>query len=685
METTLVMLVVAASVILMTILAIMFAIRHFYVVPNADEALVKTGGSSPVVSTGGGMWVVPMFHRAARVSLRAVRIPIEREKENALPTANKIPAEIRGELIVRVSPEDPSHVILAAQALGSAGADSNQMERLIQEQVDSLVTDALRTAAFKKTFQELNAGKKEFADEVTQLLAEDLGKLGLTLVAVTVPHLKQGNFTSDAGDVFAAEGQRNVAETVAKNRQETNLINRDAEIKIQEQNVNARKRALELDRQQKELEAEQTRQVAEYTATKATETRQAVLKQDQATAEAEAEQSRAVAMSRIQQAQATEGAQIAKDQAIATAKARASAEQKKAEEEAGRVGREAEIARAKSVEAAEIAKDQAVKVADQQRTQAVSEAEIAREVAVATKRAEEADARAKQALAEAERQKAEQSIVTVEAEARADRERKVVVIKADEEAQKAKVAADRDAYVQTTKAEADRAAASKNADATLLAAEGKANAVTAEATGRANALKADAEGHAEAAKSEATGRADAMRIQAGAEAEARTVRATAEFDASDKEAKAKIALAGAVLEEGRARAESEKLMVEARNAVSNAVVMQAIAIEAIRQAPAVVREFMAPIAAVSDVRVLQINGLGGGGEDGANVPATILGAGLAASGALPLVREAVRGLLDNPDVRDVASALSGVATQALREASAAARATPSGHSPSNGA
>lgn len=680
METTLVMLAVTAGVIIAMILAIMLAIKHFYVVPNADEALVKTGGSSPVVSTGGGLWVIPMFHKVSRVSLKAVRIPIEREGANALPTANKIPAEIRGELIVRVSPEDPSHVILAAQALGSAGADSNQMEHLIQEQVDSLVTDALRTAAFKKTFQELNSGKKEFADEVTQLLSEDLGKLGLTLVAVTVPHLKQGEFTKDTGDVFAAEGQRNVAETVAKNRQETNLINREAEIKVQEQNVNARKRALELERTQKELEADQARQVSEYTAVKDTETRQAVLAQDQAKAVAEAEQAKTIATTRIKQDQETEAAQIAKDQAIALARAKASAEQKKAEEESARVKAEAEIARAKAVEAAEISKDQAVKVADQQRTQAVSEAEIAREVAVATKRAEEADARAKQALAEAERQKAEQSIVTVEAEAKADRERKVVVIKADEEAQKAKVAADRDAYVQTTKAEADRAAASKKAEATLVEAEGKANAVTAEATGRAKALRADAEGKAEAAKSEATGRADATRIQASAEAEARTTRASAEFDASDKEAKAKIALAHATLEEGKAVAESERLLVEARNAVSNQTMIREVALEAIRQAPSVVREFMQPITSVSDVRVLQINGLGGDGGEGGNVPGTILGAGLAASGALPLIREGLRGLLDNPDVRDVATALSGVATTALREAATAIRepAPPAG-------
>ena len=164
------------------------------------------------------------------------------------------------------------------------------MDRVIKNQVDSLVTDALRTAAFKKTFLELNAAKKDFADEVTQLIAEDLGKLGLTLTAVTIPHIKQGEFTHDVGDVFAAEGQRNVAETVAKARQETNQITRQAEVTILEQDVAARKRKLTLDLEQKRLEADQTLQVADYQAQRETEKQQAILAQEQARALTAADQ-----------------------------------------------------------------------------------------------------------------------------------------------------------------------------------------------------------------------------------------------------------------------------------------------------------------------------------------------------------------------------------------------------------
>lgn len=680
METTLIVIAVIAISIVALILAVIVAVRNFYVVPRADEALVKTGGKEPVVSTGGGLWVIPMFHRATRVSLRAVKIPIVREGLDALPTADKIPAEIRGELIVRVSPDDPKHVVLAAQSLGADTSEGRNVGEAIKQQVDSLVTDALRTAAFKKTFQDLNANKGEFADEVTQLIAQDLAKMGLSLTAVTIPHLKQGEFTKDAGDLFAAEGQRNVAAATAKARQETNKITREAEVQIQEQDVMARKRALELDLERKRLEAEQARQVAEYEAQRTTETRKAVLEQEQVRALAEAEQARTVQTSQLAQQQQIEQARIAQEQTLAVAAAKAAAERKKAEEEASRIQKEAEIARAKAVEAAGIEKDKAVKVADEQRAQAVAEAQIAREVAVAQKKAEEAAARATQAAAEAEKQRAEQAIVTVEAEAKADRERRVVVIKAEEEATKQKVAADRDAYVATKKAEAERDAAVKRAEAQKAEAEGQAQARTlaAQADGQAQKLRAQAE-------------AEARRLAAEAEAESRTIKANAEFDAADKEAKAKIALAAAILEEGKARAESERLQVEARNAVSNEILLRDVAVEVVRQAPSFMRELMNPITKVSDVKVLQINGLSGGDGENASIPSTILGAGLAASGALPLVKDALQGLSNNPEVQEITTLLGNAAKSTLREASAAVRtpasahARSSGNSPNNGA
>lgn len=674
MPTTILILGVAVVSVLVAMLGIILAVRNFYVVPRADEALVKTGGGTPVVSTGGGLWVIPMFHRVAHVPLKAVRIPIERVGENALPTSDKIMAEIRGELIVRVSPSDPTHIVLAAQSLGAEGSSQVKVESIIQQQVDSLVTDALRTAAFKKTFEKLNSEKAEFADEVTQLLAGDLGKLGLVLVAVTVPHLKQGEFTKDGGDVFAAEGLRNVAETVAKNRQETNRINREAEIKVQEQDVDARKKHLDLAQKQREMEAMQSQKIAEFVSQRETETTLAQLKQQEAQAVNEAQQKRTIATKQIQLDQETEEAQIQKNQAVGTKRAVALAEQKKSEEEAERAKQEAEIARAKAVESAQIEKDQTIKVAEQQRTQAIAEAEISREVAVAKKRAEEAAARGAQATAEAERQRAEQTILTVEAESKADRERKVVVIKADEEAQKAKVAADRDAYVLSKRAEGESTAAVQTATAVKAAAQGAADAVTVQAEGKAHALRVEVESRVEATKLEAQGAAEATLVKARAAADARLATADAESVAASKEAAAKTVLAEALRAEGQAIADNERALLDARNVVNNSTMLRDVALAFIAQSPNLMRELMAPVAKVSDVKVLQINGLGGGAAGGdSSIPSTIMGAGLAASGALPLLRAALEAFAQNPEIRAMAASVGQAMTNTIQKTAAAVR------------
>ena len=506
----------------------------------------------------------------------------------------------------------------------------------MRDKIDSLVTDALRTAAFKKTFLELNSQKKEFADEVVDLLQEDLAKLGLTLTAVSIPHIYQGRFTDDKGDVFAAEGRRNVAATVQKNREETNRINREAEIKVQEQDVIARQRSLELELLRKQKEADQARSVEEYEATTVAQTRRAVLEQEQTTALAEAHQARAVKEGRIAEAQKMEAAQIEKDRMIAIQKSQAEAAAKVAFEEALRSQREAEVARARAVEFAEIEKEKALRVAAEQREEAISVAEVAREISVAERREVEALARAKQATAEAEKRRAEERVATVEATARAERAREVSTIKAQEEADQDRIAADRDAYTETKGAEAERDSASQRAEAAVATARGLAQARRAEAEGYASEV---------------------------------SIRAEADFEAAGKQAAARKEIAHAVLEEGKAKAESRRLEVEAENAIARELLLRDVAIQALAVAPEVMRELMAPVASVAhDVKILQVNGLGGADGQVAGLPATILNTGLAAAGVAPFLKEAARAVMDNPDMQELTATLGEAARSAVREA-----------------
>lgn len=670
-----------AAIVLIALMATFATLAWLRVVPEADQAIVINGTSvevtlpnpdpslpeikitRPKVIVGGGTFILPFFHRPRTVSLEAIQIPVSRTAKDAMPTKDRIPTELEGELTVQVDGKNPEQVWLASQKLGVS--KPSEMTAVVQNKTDKQIAAALRTAVFEFTFEDLNAKKEDFENRVHQLLQKDLAQLGISLIAVSLPQVAQGKFSNVSGDLFDAEGARKVAETTEAARTATNKINQQNKIARQEDDLAAREKELQIQFETEKKEADQRREVAVYQANQTRQQTEAVLNETKAEELAQAAQAREIAEAQaaeqektikadiamkeqvaIRNAEARAAASEANEQA-AIREAKAAADRKVADEEAARRKEEAEIAKSKAVEAARIAKEQAIKVADELRQQAIEEAEVARQKAVAEARAEEAAARAAEAQALAKQREAEEQVVTVSETAQADRQRQIVEIKANEDAAKDQIAADRDAYVETKKAEGERDAA-KN---------------------RAAAAKAIATGQADAQREAAQGAADAKKIEAEAYAADKTIRAEANFAASSKDADARKALAEALLKEGEAKAEARRLEVEAENAVAKELLFRDVAVKALEIAPDVMRELMAPVANVAhDVKVLQVNGLGGGAEGADSTVQTIMGTALGITGALPIVREGIQALVENEDVKQIAQTAAKVGKSAIKEA-----------------
>src|SRR3954453_15911637 len=83
---------------------LMNAVAKFYRRCGAAEALVRTGSGGNKVVIGGGIIVMPVLHQLSRVSLRSVKLSVERASKNALVTADKIKANVETELYVKVEP-----------------------------------------------------------------------------------------------------------------------------------------------------------------------------------------------------------------------------------------------------------------------------------------------------------------------------------------------------------------------------------------------------------------------------------------------------------------------------------------------------------------------------------------------------------------------------------------------------
>lgn len=619
------------------------ALARFYRRCGADEALVRTGSGGNRVVIGGGILAFPVLHQLLRVSLRSVKLSVERSGTNALVTDDKIKANVTTELYLKVEPiaED---VLAAARSFGERNLD----EKAIADLIEGKLTDALRSVAANQTFMSLHGKRKEFAELIQQTLSEELKKNGLTLENVSITSLSMLPVEQlDANDVFDAEGLRAITESVQGNREMTNQTLRQKENAIHAQNVTARMRELELEQTQKQAEADQARKVREYAAIQDAETAKAVYVQDQARELAAYDLKRNVEQARIAQEREVAVSMSQKERAEAEARIEAEKIRMAAEIAKQREIEAAEIEKQKTIEAAEVDRQKAVQVAATEKEKVVGAAlinkeqaiEVARiEKVVAVTKSEEAAARAAAAreLARADEESAKQSILTVEATAKADRERQIAAIEA------------------AAKAEVERALAEGEAKKARELAE----ATVARARGAAMALEAEAEADA-----------NMKRVAAQAEADSRRVIAEAQAISAEKEADAIRVLAEANARKLSAEAEGARAMVEAQNAISHERLLERIAMKGLEVAPDVVRELMAPAQKIGEIKILHTNSVGLGGaasgeSGGESAPmgmiTPVLRSIMQAGAVYPLVRELMSfGKVDGKELSDDARKLLG--------------------------
>ena len=232
--------------------------------------------------------------------------------------------------------------------------------------------------------------------------------------------------------------------------------------------------------------------------------------------------------------------------------------QKKREAEEAKIAAEREvdlkrIAAERDIKNEDIRKAQAVEQAEVERRKAIELAEQDRAIAVAEKSRAESEAKAEADKARAAAVREEESVITVRETERAERAKAVELIAAEEAAQK-------DAISLTVAAEAEKQAAQD--------------------------------------------RAEAVRIAAEAEAEKQRLQAKGEADA-------KVLLAQAQEQQYKVDAEGTRAVNEAANVLSVEQVEMQVRLALLKHLPDIIRESVRPMENIDDIKILQVNGLGG--------------------------------------------------------------------------
>ena len=424
---------------LVAIVVICFLFYWFYRRATKETAFVRTGLLGQKVVINGGAFVVPIFHDVTPVNMRTQRIEVQRTRDSAIITKDRMRVDVVADFFVRVEPEKRA-VATAAQAIGRRLMDVDGL----REMVEGKFIDTLRSVAAEMSMEELHEKRSEYARRVREAVTPALASSGLQLDAVSLTQLDQTNMEYfNPSNAFDAEGLTRLTEEIERRKKERNDIEQDTLIAIRTKNLEAERLALDIDRETQVARIAQERQVEIERAVQ-----RAQLAAERAARELQAQQAE------ISLQEGVERSRIAQQLAVDTQRIQRETELQRLE-----------VERRKALEIAE--QMRAIAVADQSRRQ--SEAQAAAERA--------------RALAIA----AEEDVFTARELAVAQRSKQVQLIAAAQEAE-------RDSTRLLIAASADRQAAAERAEAVKLLAQGDADAERIRALAQKIRHEVEAEG-----------------------------------------------------------------------------------------------------------------------------------------------------------------------------------------------
>ncbi len=525
---------IAVGVVVFLILAFFVVLSMFYKKIPQGKAIVRTGVGGSKVAFNKGMYVVPVFHKMEIMDISVKKIEIARMQHDGLICKDNIRADIKVAFFVRVN-KSVDDVINVAQNLGCDRASEPETLKNIFE---SKFSEALKTVGKKFDFIELYEARREFREEILNIIGTDLN--GYILDDCAIDYLEQTELKFLSPDnILDSAGIKKITELTAQQNINANLIRREEEKVIRKQNVEAREAILELDRQLAEKEEKQRREI------------------DNIKAREDAEITKVREEERLK----SETVRIATEEQLAIQ------EENKLRQII--IAEKAKL-RTDAVETERVEKDRALEATERERI--VTLAQIDKERSIETEKKSIQNVIKERVQLEKGVVEEQQSVKDVETFREVERKKQAGVIAASQEAEErliatvkaaeaAKIAAEQEAEKKVIDAEASRQIAEKKAQELLIEAEAKKEASAKEAEARKIIAEAQAKEEAAIGLSEA----EVMIAKAEAEEKQGTV------EASIIEKKA-----AALRTEGLAQAEvvREKALAEAKGIEEKATAMK---------------------------------------------------------------------------------------------------------------
>ena len=431
------------GLVVFLILLVIFA--KFYQKSSKDIAFVRTGMFGQKIVLTGGALAIPIVHQTTPVNMNTLKLEIERKESNGIITKDKMRVDIKTDFYVRVV-GDKESVSLAAQTLGARTLNPKS----VQELMEGKFVSAMRSVISDMTLDNLQSSSLKFTNDVHKLVENVVTKNGLELESVSLSKLDQTSKEFfDPGNTFDAEGLIKITEETEASRKKRNDIQKSTELKIEQTNLEAEQKSLEINRQsefariQKELEVSNRR----------------------------SEQSSAIAKSQAENKRISSEIEIKENQQIEKSKIKSDETLQKERIETEKNLRTLELEKQKSIRVSEIESQKNIQIEEENKT-----------IDLFAKQKERAQAAISTRDAESKATVAEENIVTAKLMAQSEREKAVALIKSKRIAEEKSIAT-------TLAAAAEKTAASDVAKAKELIANAEALAKKVKLTAEAEGLK----------------------------------------------------------------------------------------------------------------------------------------------------------------------------------------------------
>jgi uncharacterized membrane protein YqiK len=460
---------VIAGLVLLLLISV-WAYTRVYVITPTNEAFVRTGGvfaKRKKVFLNGGCVVLPGFHELTRVPLREISIDVERTGKLAVRTQDYLRADMRVTFYVCINASEDDVLTAAARLSQNRRITAEDIKNALEKRAD----DAIRAAAKTKSLAEIDSDKLGFAQEVLNLVQQDLGKVGLTLNNIAISEIQESD-TYDTNNFFDAQGVRLRTETIQRSIQQKREVELTTQVAIEQKELDAQKRSLQIEQEKEGAQLAQKLQIEALTAQREREIQEAKERETAAAQRTKILQAQAVEEEEIRKKLAVQQSQIDADIALEERNKQFKIAQALQKQEA----EVAEITRQQTVESNRLQAQ--VQIVESDRLAKLAQEEV--NIVVANKKRESL-------LADAERAKAESGVVTAVELEKAERIQRLAIIAAEKDAQEQRVkeqnVVEIDVFRRRRQAEIAQQAAELEAEAIRTLAEANRDRALAEAEG----------------------------------------------------------------------------------------------------------------------------------------------------------------------------------------------------------